>query len=377
MSLTDLNKDSLDDWASNTTAHLFDQADASGFGLFFSFDHNHFTNPSDYTEFLKPYLARPSYFKYNGKPLVSTFNGEAISNDDWAAFKAAVGDILLVPGFSRATPKLDFFTGLEALDGIFNWNSWPAAAAGKVDVSDSDDATYLAAAHGEGKVFMMGISPFQFKHIDSGNNWYLRGEGNLEKRLEQALALQPDMIELQTWNDAGEGHYMGNWWEEPIQNTPILEYVKDYDHKGYWAILAPFVGAWKRGETKTSGMVPIGKVVQGTFWHHTLTVDGDCESDPLGKPRDYQNSEDLVSGVVLVESGRTGLVATVSNGDKELGKVDLVGGYNQFKFEGLGAGKVSISIADEAANVLATATGPLEVVTSAVLCNYNFQVVGF
>ena len=370
-------EDSLDGWARNTTSHLFDQADTSGFGLFFSFDHNHFANPADYTEFLKPYLNRTSYFQYNEKPLVSTFNGEDISDADWATFKKAVGDILLVPGFSRATPKLDFFTGRESLDGIFNWNSWPSPEAGKANVSDSDDATYLTAAHDQGKLFMMGISPLQFKHMDSGNNWYLRGEGNLENRLEQVLALQPDMIELQTWNDAGEGHYMGNWWEEPIQNTPIPDYVRGYDHTGYWKVLAPFIKAWKQGETTTAGMVPIGKTVQGAFWHHAVTVDADCETDPLGKPRDYQNAEDVVSGIVLVESSKKGLVAVVTNGRKELGRITLSGGYNQFKFEGLGVGRVKIDILDEAEKVVVSAIGDLEVLAFVPLCNYNFQVVGF
>lgn len=370
-------KDSLEAWATGTVNHLFDQADASGFELFFSFDHNKLTSPSQYLDFVKPYLTRASYFKYNGKPIVSTFNGEAVSNDEWASFKVAAGDVLLIPGFSNATPSPDFFSDRSALDGIFNWNSWPVAAAGKVEVSDTDDSTYLSAAHKDNKLFIMGVSPLQFKHIDSNGNWYLRGEGNLENRLEQALALQPDMIELQTWNDAGESHYMGNRWDDPILNTPILDYVRDYDHKSYWNILGPFIRAWKRGDTTTVGMVPDGKDVQGTLWHHTLTVNADCTSDSLGKPRDFGNAEDVVSGIVLVAAGKTGFVAIVSNGGRELGRIDLVEGFNKFKMEGLGDGNVSIKVLDGTGAVASEATGPLEVSSSAALCNYNFQVVGF
>lgn len=32
----------------------------------------------------------------------------------------------------------------------------------------------------------------------------------MPQRFEQVLALQPDLVELITWNDAGEGHYVGN-----------------------------------------------------------------------------------------------------------------------------------------------------------------------
>ncbi|KAL5453085.1 hypothetical protein PMIN06_005646 [Paraphaeosphaeria minitans] len=370
--------DSLDPWATEAVGHHFDQADASGFGLFFSFDHNHFSSPSEYTEYLKPLLSRPSYFKYAGKPLVSTFNGDSVTDGIWAEFKAAVGEVLLIPGFSAAVPGPDFFATRTALDGVFHWNSWPDASPDKADVSDAEDSAYLSAAHSAGKLFIMGISPLQFKHIDaSEDNWYRRGDGNLELILEQTLALKSNMIELQTWKDAGESHYMGNWWEEPIAGTPILDYVRDYDHKGYLQVLGPFIQAWKRGDKTTVGMVPSGRDVQGALWHHTLTVNSDCGADALGKPRDFGNAEDVVSGIVFVAAGKTDLVAIVSNWDRELGRVDLVERHNKLNIEGLGDGNVSIKVVDGSGAVSGEATGPLAVLSSAALCNYNFQVVGF
>jgi len=144
----------------------------------------------------------------------------------------------------------------------------------------------------------MGISPLQFKHIDSGQNWYLRGEANLEYRLGQALSLQPDMLELQTWNDAGESHYMGNIWPEPISGSVIPDYTDGYDHTGYWQVLPSFIQAWKRGDTGTADTVPTnGAAAQGVFWHHTQLVSASCAPDQLGigEPSGYQNAEDLVS----------------------------------------------------------------------------------
>ena len=121
----------------------------------------------------------------------------------------------------------------------------------------------------------MGVSPLQFKHIDSGDNWYRRGEQNLEYRFGQVLSMQPDFIELQTWNDAGESHYMGNSWPEPISGTAIVAYTEDYDHTGYWQLLPAFIEAYKSGATTTSTMYPTnGAIAQGTFWHHTLLAPG-------------------------------------------------------------------------------------------------------
>lgn len=162
----------------------------------------------------------------------------------------------------------------------------------------TDDQTFQQAAKSASKLFMMGMSPLQFKHIDGGQNWYLRGEQNLEYRFGQVLSLQPDMLEIQTWNDAGESHYVGNSWPEPIAGTPILDYTSNYDHKGYWQILASFIQAWKRGDTTTSNIVPTnGAVAQGTFWHHTQLVNANCAPDSLGlgEPSGYQNAEDLVT----------------------------------------------------------------------------------
>lgn len=89
--------------------------------------------------------------------------------------------------------------------------------------------------------------------------------------------MQPDMIELITWNDSGESHYMGNIWPEPIDGTNIGAYSLTYDHTGYWQILPAFIEAWKAGATTTATMFPTnGHTAQGTFWHHTLLADGVC-----------------------------------------------------------------------------------------------------
>lgn len=156
-----------------------------------------------------------------------------------------------------------------------NWNAWPQNTQGDIIVPTTDDQTLLTAAHSSGKTFLMGVSPLQFKHIDSGDNYYRRGEQNLEFRFGQVLNLQPDMIELITWNDSGESHYMGNIWPEPIAGTAISAYSLPYDHTGYWQILPAFIKAWKAGETNTDEMFPTnGAQAQGTFWHHTLLAAG-------------------------------------------------------------------------------------------------------
>jgi glucan endo-1,3-alpha-glucosidase len=221
------------------------------------------------------------------------------------------------------------------------------------------------------------VSPLQFKHLSYGN-YYRRGEQNLEYRFGQVLNLQPDFIEFQTWNDAGESHYMGNSWPEPITGTGIEAYTQDYDHTGFQQVIPAFIQAYKSGATMTNTMYPTnGKNAQGVFWHHTLLVAGDCSSDSLGEPQGVSTAEDKVTVVVLVASGITTYSVSITSGGTSLGSSALVPGYNQYSVKELTTGTVVVTVTDTSSNSkVVSGTGPLPVVDSADLCNFNFQVVG-
>jgi glucan endo-1,3-alpha-glucosidase len=207
--------DQFEWWSNDTVRFMFDYADkVKDFKLFFSFDHGKKVltgDPMQYADYFMSYIIRDSYFTFKDpntgkvKPLLSTFGGESVPDSDWAKFKNKVGPVLIVPGFYEATPSANFFNNRGSLDGVFNWNSWQPSNAGKVRVSSEQDSIYQSATtKSQRRVFMMGISPVQFKHLSEKDNWYRRGEDNLEYRLGQALELQPDIIQLQSWNDAGE-----------------------------------------------------------------------------------------------------------------------------------------------------------------------------
>jgi glucan endo-1,3-alpha-glucosidase len=273
--------------------------------------------------------------------------------------------IYFVPAFQDTTIIPSYFTtDFPTLNGAMNWNSWPFSSQGDIIVPTTDDQSYLTYAHASNKTFMMGVSPLQFKHIDSSQNWYRRGEQNLEYRFGQVLALQPDFVELQTWNDAGESHYMGNSWPEPIAGTVEGTYTGAYDHTGYQEILPAFIKAFKNGDETTANMFPTnGKEAQGVFWHHTLLADADCSPDLLGKPSGVQTVEDKVTVVVLVAEGvETYKVSVFEDTDVLLGEMALVGGYNSYSVEGLGEGIVVVSVSDTSTGVeVVKGTGPIVV----------------
>ena len=352
--------DQFKDWSMATVKDMFDYADKKEFKLFFSFDHNgELVKPMNYENYLRDHVNRPSYFKIDGRPLVSTFGGEKVTDAEWSGLKGVVDPVLdgkktlLIPGFFQGVTPANVFTTRSNIDGVFNWNSWQDTWQGKKPVSMVTDQQYMTKAHDSGRLFMMGISPLQYKNMNAKNNWYRRGEENLEIRLGQALSLQPDMLQFQSWNDAGESHYMGNLWNTPMNSSlEIQELVNDRPHKAYWPIMKAFIKVWKNGETTTANMVPtINKPVEGAFWHHTLTVDAPCGTTDQPKSGDIKTAaEDVVTAILMVAKGQKNLKAVVNVGGAQLdNSKDLKEGYNALKFSGdnfKNGGKVQLEVWD-------------------------------
>lgn len=336
-----------------------------------------FTDPSHFVSFLDGYLNNSTYFKYASLPLVSTFNGGLISNDEWyyGLVSAVSTPIYFLPSFQDIPASSTFFSTFPSANGTFNWNAWPQITQGPVSVlsSDDDSTLQLAATNTPGKTFMMAISPLQYKNLGTADlNWYRRGEENLELRLGQVLAMQPDLLEFITWNDAGESHYMGNSWPEPIVGSPQAVYSTGYDHTGYWQILRSFIQSWKAGATTTDTMYPTnGAAVQGVFWHHTMLANASCDDPPAGSDL----PEDRITAVVLLAANATTHFLDIYSGYNTLGAFQLTPGFNEVAVDGMGLGAVSVVVRDGGNDaVVVNGTGPIDV-TDAGVCNYNFQVV--
>ncbi|KAK0100857.1 hypothetical protein ONS95_007304 [Cadophora gregata] len=90
----------------------FAAADKLKFGLFFSFDYAaNCTFPKESViKYINDYAGRPSYYRYNGKPFVSTFEGPD-SAADWKTIKASTG-CHFVPDWSSKGAKTLFLSEL-------------------------------------------------------------------------------------------------------------------------------------------------------------------------------------------------------------------------------------------------------------------------
>ncbi|KAL6229448.1 glycosyl hydrolase family 71-domain-containing protein [Aspergillus navahoensis] len=217
---------------------FFDVADEQGFQLFFSFDYAG-NGPWDMDVVIKlinNYAGRDSYYHYSGQPFVSTFEGPA-NSDDWLAIKQATG-CFFVPDWSSlgAKPAVELGTA----DGLFNWAAWPW---GPQEMNTYVDASYIEYL--DGLPYMMPASPWFYTNLPGyKKNWLWRGDDLWYDRWQEIWYLKPPFVEIISWNDYGESHYIGPLRDHAMEAFDIgrapYNYVTDMPHDG-WRLFLPFL----------------------------------------------------------------------------------------------------------------------------------------
>ena len=219
------------------------------------------------------------------------------------------------------------------------------------------------------------MSSLQFKHLDASQNWYRRGELILTERIPQVLSLQPDFLQIQTWNDAGESSYIGNVWPDTI-GANAAAYTDGFDHSGWQALITPFISAYKAGAKDAAEVVPLhGADAAGVFWYRSILTSAPCASDPLGKPSNWENAEDVVNVAVLLSAAASGAKINVYSGGAVIGSHIGVTGLNSWSIAGLRTGAVRVEVLPTTGSKpLISGTGGKDVAADAAICNYNYQV---
>lgn len=215
------------------------------FKLFFNFDYEA-QGPwaaGDVINLINTYKSNPSYFKYNGQPMVSTFEGTGNSGD-WANIKSQT-NCFFIPDWSSMGPQAAVSTGV--VDGLFSWNAWPS---GTNDMDTSIDQAYVNAL--QGKPYMMPVSPWFFTNLPGwGKNWLWQGGDLWYDRWQQVIQMNPKFVEIITWNDYGESHYIG-----PLRTDDFglftygqapYNYAAGMPHDGWRTFLPYVIDTYKNG----------------------------------------------------------------------------------------------------------------------------------
>ncbi|KAK8035256.1 Glucan endo-alpha-glucosidase Agn1 [Apiospora rasikravindrae] len=379
-------------WATDAMSQLFKAAKNNGFKLFFSMDLAQTKDAYAYSDLLKQYAGHDAYYRAgpNKLPFLSTFSAQGTDANYWTSFLGSFGQtkFYFVPNFDDTpnyfdNPSTWMNNWGKAVDGVFSWETaWPRNSNTPSNVSSVQDENVLKAAHAKKKAYMMPLSTLQYKHW-SGQHWYRPGEVNMPQRMTEILDMgdRADYVEIITWNDAGESHYIGTLRMEGIDKT-MVEYANNdnYTHVAWQPVFTSFIYAFNNGLKASDMRPPNGKQLVGSMWYRAIKKSASCKSDPQGRPSGAGAAQDAVNwAIVAADSGLGNLRLQIWSGGQLIRKVALQPGLNYGSEPGMATGPQYFEVIDIANNnkILMKGQGSVDVkAESTGYCNYNYVVAG-
>ncbi|KAH8898047.1 hypothetical protein GQ53DRAFT_837064 [Thozetella sp. PMI_491] len=380
-------------FVTDALGYLFGYANYRGFKLFISMDlAASGGDPNAFNDIFKGALGWDCYYRAgpNNYPLVSTFDSAGRTNVDITNWLAVWADIIFfVPDFDDTAGYYDAADGWWAywgnvVDGLFSWEStWPAPGATNGGDTSLDEKV-MAGAKAHNKFYMMGLSMLQYKNA-YGGAWFRKGDLNLPKRMEKILTIQPDFVEIITWNDGPESHYIGNVWPEANgdKHAAIYASMAGADHSAIQPLLKSWIAAYKSGASAAS-MLPPGSAPVGALWHKTIFQDTTCPGAGSGvayfeKPAYFDVGTDSLNWAVVVPAGATGWTARLVSAGNAIQTVNLNPGFNYGSWTaGVAEGTQRLLVRDASgATVAATDRGRcMSHTCHDAIYNMNFQING-
>ncbi|KAB5511388.1 glycoside hydrolase [Coniochaeta sp. 2T2.1] len=370
------------DWTLSTISQLFNHASTNGFKLFFSLDLLQEPDITAFNSLLSNYLGHRSYLRYGAAnyPLVSTYSVGPNGPDYFSNWKANdfANEIYFVPNADQSQgyndPDSWFSAWDQAVQGVLGWETaWPTPGSTPTNVSSSQDSSVLNAAHAWAKTYMAPLSSLQFKD-SCGGNYYRVGESNLPQRMTQLLDLAPDFVEILTWNDAGESHYIGNIWPEGV-GSDALAYSnnQDWPHSAWRPIIQSFIAAYKGGQDASAMAPTSGAQAIGAMWYRDIPKGAACGGNQ--KPDNWPSAVDAVNYAVVVAPGNTGITIRVTSGGTVIRTITGNYGLNYGSATGLNTGAQKLEVLS-GSTVILTANSARDVNSDDPACIFNYQVAG-
>ncbi|KIW68351.1 hypothetical protein PV04_04304 [Phialophora macrospora] len=347
--------------------NVYQAADAAGFQLFLSFDYaaQGAWDQNAVIKTINGYSSRPSQFHWEGKPLASTFEGPDCAGD-WGYIKSQT-NCFFIPDFSSQGA-----IGAAAkpnVDGLLSWNAWPEGAN---DMTDGDDQAYVAALNG--RPYMMPVSPWFYTNLPQwSKNWLWRGDALWHDRWQQVAEIQPTFVEILTWNDWGESHYIG-----PLPPTDSAiptgaePYVKTNSHDAWLKDLPHYIAKYKNMTRPDESHV--------TFWYRLNPSNSGFSGGTTCNTPSYQTTfppqECVADAVFFTAFVADNAVATVNvtiGGATQSIMADTPGIFHSsVPFNDIGDGTVSVAVSADDGTEIGPVTGAA-ITTNCVGGNVNWN----
>ncbi|ODN90837.1 hypothetical protein L198_06154 [Cryptococcus wingfieldii CBS 7118] len=307
-----------DSWQTSRIADAYAAAKAQGsFKLFLSMDVTSLScssaaDAATLVSTVTTYASHSAAAKYENKMLLSTFAGESCTfgqgsyQAGWTYFRTLLSNAGVSVYFTPATfADTSTFSSSSWMDGEFNWDSgWPM---GSTALDTSSDTTYLAALGN--KEYMAAASPAFFTYYGPSSynkNWIYRSDDwLLARRLEQIISqrVSIDLIELISWNDYGESHYLG-----PIRtDQPNSQgWTAGMPHTAWLTVVSYYASAFKTGSYSAGSD-------QLVLWSRPHPKAATPSAATNSQPTNWNYTEDNLYVWVALKSAATVSITSGSN----------------------------------------------------------------
>ncbi|EAW11359.1 glycoside hydrolase family 71 protein [Aspergillus clavatus NRRL 1] len=370
----------VDPYSDTQLDFAYESAAKNNMKVFISFDFNWYNTgqASAVGAKIKQYGSLPAQLKVDGKIFASSFAGDGI---DVSALNAAAGsEVYFAPNFH---PGVGDFS---AIQGALNWIAWPNDGNNKAPTPGHNvsvaagDAAYIKALNG--KDYIAPASGWFFTHfggeVPYSKNWVFPSDLLWFDRWKEILTLGPRFVEIITWNDYGESHYIGPL-SSPHTDDGASKWVMDMPHNGWLEMSKPFIAAYKAGDTSVDKYVTEDKLI---YWYRPTPKDVSCDNTDTtmqgnpnnssgnffrGRPNGYETMKDEVFVVSLLKTPAT--VEVTSGGASKSFIANA--GANAFAAP-MGVGQQKFALSREGKTVM-SATSLKNIVDTCICGLYNFN----
>ncbi|KZP22436.1 glycoside hydrolase family 71 protein [Athelia psychrophila] len=347
--------------------YAYAAAEALGFKVFLSFDFTYWnsSDTSTIASYISTYGPLPAQFTYNGDVFVSTFSGDGF---DWAAVAAESKALYACPNYQASS-----FSTSSGVSCFLSWNAWSSSDNKPVDASmtTAGDVDYINTLGSD--AYMMPISPWFFTHYGPGSynkNWIFYADYQWTSRWEAALSLAPQFLEILTWNDFSESHYIGPLHPNKPSvyagntSTGAVEWVTGMPHDAWRDVAAVYIAAYKAGAS-----APTVKTEELVYYYRPNPKDATC-SDSVAQPTGYDYDGDSIFVIAMTTSAGT----VVINSGGVSTYIDVPAGITNVSAP-MTVGVQSFSLTrDSGATVVMSGTSDLQVSSSCTVYNFNAYV---
>ncbi|KAI0372120.1 glycoside hydrolase [Pilatotrama ljubarskyi] len=310
------------------------------------------------------FIGEAAQLQVDDRALVSTFAGEACTfgeadvftgwNKQFTQHPDIAGKIHFMPAFFIDIQQFHNFK--DVMDGDFNFNgAWrtdfttASASSFLGDGVDLDHLTpqqqgtiadtlgsfmidqwhidQLGLVENSAHAYMTSISPWFFTHFgadtfnknnaqfiyDCDDHLYVRRWETIIENRDKV-----DIVQLLTWNDFGESHYIG-----PIEGnlpTGVDAWTTGFDHQGFLEITGYFAEWFKTGSQ------PAITKDQLLMWARPHPKHAQPSSDPLPPPTNFELTQDQLWAVVFATAPGT---VTLATSDSTSQQFDVDAGVNK------------------------------------------------